>query len=73
MKVFVFFVEIFINYSGAVFLAVVVVAVLSYRYFAGPPEGPTGSNRNETRTTATRGRPVTPSMVEVLPVYVKPY
>lgn len=47
------------------FLAVVVVAVLSYRYFAGPGEGPSGSSRAEPRQPATRGRQVTQAMVEV--------
>ena len=51
--------------AGAVFLAVVVVAVLSYRYFAGPAEGPPGGSTRQDR--ATRGRQVTPAMVEVSP------
>lgn len=49
---------------GVVFLAVVVVAVLSYRYFAGPAEGPSGSG-GAPRPSASRGRQVTPAMVEV--------
>ena len=49
---------------GAVFLVVVVVAVLSYRYFAGPGDDAqtTGS---AARASASRGRQVTPAMVEV--------
>ena len=50
----------------AVFLAVVVIAVLSYRYFAGPADGPSGSSRSgEARQGSSRGRQVTPAMVEV--------
>ena len=62
--------EVTTKFEGAVFLVVVVLAVLSYRYFAGPGDGPGegGSTRSDPRTTASRGRPVTPAMVEVLPL-----
>jgi len=52
--------------EGAVFLAVVVIAVLSYRYFAGPADGPGGSTRTDPRQGSSRGRQVTPAMVEVI-------
>lgn len=47
---------------------VVVVAVLSYRYFAGPADGTSGSGSaagGRQGTSSTR-RQVTPAMVEVI-------
>lgn len=53
--------------TGAVFLIVIVVAVLSYRYFAvsGDVGSPGEATRNPSRQNQTRGRQVTPAMVEV--------
>jgi peptidoglycan/LPS O-acetylase OafA/YrhL len=51
---------------GAVFLLVVVIAVLSYRFFAGPADGPQDrAGHQEPNQSTTRGRQVTPAMVEV--------
>ena len=51
---------------GAVFLVVVVIAVLSYRFFAGPADGSQDrSQRQEPHQSTTRGRQVNPAMVEV--------
>ena len=56
--------------TGAVFLVVVVIAVLSYRLFAGPADGAgesSGRMGTDPRPAAQRGRAVTPAMVEVMP------
>ena len=47
---------------------VVVVAVLSYRYFAGPADGTSGSGSTATgrQGTSSTRRQVTPAMVEVI-------
>jgi len=57
--------------EGAVFLAIVVIAVFSYRFFAGPTDGISGgggagSTSQAPRRAPPRGRQVTPSMVEVI-------
>jgi hypothetical protein len=58
-----------------VFLAIVVIAVLSYRFFSGPTDGISGggggagggSASQAPRQATTRGgRQVTPAMVEVV-------
>jgi len=56
--------------TGAVFLVVIVIAVLSYRFFAGPADGAgesSGRTGTDPRPAAPRGREVTPAMVEVMP------
>lgn len=50
---------------GAVLLVVVVIAVLSYRYFAGT--GDAAGARAGPRQSGTRGRQVTSAMVEAFP------